>query len=102
MQPDRDAPRLGDDASATPFTFFVDGQPMSAYPGETIAAAMLAAGRNTLRRTTKTGEPRGLYCVMGVCWECAVAIDGRTVRACVVPATPGLRVEKLSVRPARS
>jgi aerobic-type carbon monoxide dehydrogenase small subunit (CoxS/CutS family) len=32
---------------------------------------------------------------MGVCWECAVRVDGQTVRACVVPAAPGLVVETL-------
>ena len=83
--------RLG--GSGERFTFVVDGREVTACPGETIATALLADGRRALRRTTKLGEPRGLYCVMGVCWECAVQIDGRTVRACVTPATPGLAVE---------
>ena len=87
--------RLGDTASDQRFSFRVDGEPVEARAGETVAAAMLAAGRRTIRRTAKRDEPRGLYCVMGVCWECAVLIDGRTVRACVVPATPGLAVETL-------
>ena len=83
--------RLG--GSEERFTFVVDGRAVSAFPGETVATALLADGCRVLRRTTKLGEPRGLYCVMGVCWECAVLIDGRTVRACVTPATPGLAVE---------
>ena len=76
-----------------PFTFVVDGAPVPACPGETIATALLLAGRRALRQTAKRGEPRGLYCVMGVCWECAVLVRGRAVRACVTPATPGLPVE---------
>jgi aerobic-type carbon monoxide dehydrogenase small subunit (CoxS/CutS family) len=89
----------GVDAEST-FTFFVDGDPVEACAGETIGGAMLLAGRRTLRRTTRGDEPRGLYCVMGVCWECAVRVEGRTVRACLVPATPGLAVETLRGGPA--
>ena len=91
--------RLGDTASDQRFSILVDGEPVEACAGETIAAALLAAGRRTIRHTDKRGEPRGLYCVMGVCWECAVRIDGRTVRACVTPAVPGLSVETLRGRP---
>lgn len=77
------------------FTFSLDGESVEACPGETIAGALLAAGRRTLRRTAKRGEPRGLYCVMGVCWECMVLVEGQTVRACIAPATPGLTVQSL-------
>src|SRR5262245_23839001 len=79
----------------TPFTFFVDGQPVTACPGETIGVALLVAGQRTIRRTAHRGDARGLYCVMGVCWECAVLVGGRTVRACLEPAAPGLQVETL-------
>jgi predicted molibdopterin-dependent oxidoreductase YjgC len=92
------ARRLGDTPSDQRFGFVVDGETVQACAGETIAGALLAAGRRTIRHTDKRGEPRGLYCVMGVCWECAVVIDGRTVRACVTPAAPGLSVETLRVR----
>ena len=87
--------RLGDAASDERFSFRVDGEPVQACAGETIAGALLAAGRRTIRHTVKRDEPRGLYCVMGVCWECAVMIGGRTVRACVTPAAPDLSVETL-------
>jgi predicted molibdopterin-dependent oxidoreductase YjgC len=90
--------RLGDVASDQRFGVLVDGEPVQACAGETIAAALLAAGRRTVGHTMKRGEPRGLYCVMGVCWDCAVMVDGRTVRACVTPATPGLSVETLRGR----
>jgi len=79
---------------------FVDGRPVQASPGETIATALLATGTRALRQTATRGEPRGLYCVMGVCWECGVRVDGRAVRACVTPATAGLVVETLG--PARA
>ena len=89
-----EAIRIGD-AGDAPFEFFVDGERVEAYSGETIGGALLAAGRRSLRRTARRDEPRGLYCVMGVCWECAVLVDGRSVRACVALATPDLRVQTL-------
>jgi aerobic-type carbon monoxide dehydrogenase small subunit (CoxS/CutS family) len=82
----------GGDPDGAPFALLVDGERVEAYPGETIATALLAAGRRTLRRTARSGEPRGLYCVMGVCWECVVLVEGRSVRACLEPAAPGMRV----------
>jgi len=77
-----------------PFTFQFDGQPVEAYPGESIAAALIASGRRRFRLTHKGQAPRGLYCGMGVCWECLMVVDGRPgVRACMTAASPGLRVE---------
>lgn len=89
------AVRLAAAASEIPFTFFVDGQPVEACAGETIGAAMLVAGRRTIRRTAGRSDGRGLYCVMGTCWECAVRVADRTVRACLEPAVSGLDVETL-------
>ena len=84
----------GDVERGEPFEFLADGEPVSAYPGETVAAALLAAGRRRTRATTRCGEPRGLYCGMGVCFECIMVVDGRpNIRACVTPAVPGMRVE---------
>jgi sarcosine oxidase subunit alpha len=80
----------------TPFDLSVDGEAVRAYPGETVAAALLAAGRRAFRRTGLSGEPRGLYCGMGVCGECAVTVDGEPgVRACVAIALPGMAVSGL-------
>jgi len=79
-----------------PFAFSVDGDAIQAYPGETIAAAMLAAEATGFRRD-RAGRARGLFCNMGVCSECLVHVrDGgvsRRVRACLVPAEPGMTVE---------
>ncbi|MCC7048623.1 MAG: (2Fe-2S)-binding protein [Alphaproteobacteria bacterium] len=76
------------------FRFDFDGQPVTAYPGETVAAALLAAGIARFRSTARGAMPRGLYCGMGMCWECLVAIDGRpSNRACMTEAKPGMRVE---------
>ena len=77
-----------------PFHFTCDGETVLAYPGESIAAALTAAGRRALRTTTRLAAPRGLYCGMGVCWECIMVVDGKpSVRACMTVAVPGMRVE---------
>ena len=73
---------------------FFDGQPVPAFEGESIAAALLALGTRVLRTTARHGAPRGLYCGMGVCFECVMTVDGRpNVRTCQTPVRDGLRVE---------
>jgi D-hydroxyproline dehydrogenase subunit gamma len=77
------------------FELRVDGERVPAYPGETIAAALMAAGRRALRHTALRGEPRGVYCAMGVCGECLMVVNGEPgVRACVTLAAPGMTVQR--------
>jgi len=76
-----------------PFEIQVDGETVLAYEGETIGAALVAAGLKTIRHTRKQ-QPRGLYCGIGLCQECRMVIDGvPNTQACQTPATPGCRVE---------
>ncbi len=71
----------------------VDGEPVIAYDGETIAAALIASGRRTLRHTAKNDAPRGIFCGMGICFECLMTVNGvPNVRTCVTPAEPGMRI----------
>jgi D-hydroxyproline dehydrogenase subunit gamma len=77
---------------SAPLEVFVDGAPVSGKAGQSLGALLLAAGRAELRRSPG-GGPRGLYCGIGICQECRVRVEGRgTVRACVTPAEPGMRV----------
>jgi predicted molibdopterin-dependent oxidoreductase YjgC len=70
----------------------VDGAAVQAPPGQSIAAALLAAGRSALR-ASPAGGPRGIYCGIGVCQECRVHVAGQgIVRACITPVTAGMRV----------
>jgi D-hydroxyproline dehydrogenase subunit gamma len=72
----------------------VDGQPIDARAGDTVAAAMLAAGIDRFRTTPVTESPRAPYCLMGVCFDCLVTIDGVGSRqACLVPVREGMMVE---------
>jgi len=72
----------------------VDGKPVQARAGETVAAALLAGGIDRCRTTPVTGAPRAPYCLMGVCFDCLVTIDGVDSRqACLVPVRDGMTVE---------
>ena len=81
-------------ARGEPFVIEIDGEPIQAYPGETVAT-ILIVNRIALAGTVAAHPiTRGYYCGMGVCWECAVRINGRSVvRACMEPAVKGLKVE---------
>ncbi|MCU0984825.1 MAG: (2Fe-2S)-binding protein [Acetobacteraceae bacterium] len=70
----------------------VDGRAVTAVPGISVAAALLAAGFSTLRHSPTAGTPRGAFCLMGVCQECAVLIEGRAKRACMTAVRDGLSV----------
>jgi predicted molibdopterin-dependent oxidoreductase YjgC len=79
-------------AAADAVSFTVDGEPFEAPAGRSIAAALLADGRATLRHSP-TGTARGIYCGIGVCFECRVHVEGRgPVLSCVTPVESGMRV----------
>ena len=74
--------------------FTLDGRPAPGRAGDTVAAALLALGVEACRVTPVSGAPRGPYCLMGVCFECLVTIDGVSNRqGCLVPLAANMRVE---------
>src|SRR5580704_13515491 len=69
-----------------------DGRDIPALAGETVAAALSAAGIVAFRQTAG-GAPRGLHCGMGACFDCVVTIDGRIgQRACLARVADGMQV----------
>lgn len=79
-----------------PATISVDGQPVQAHAGEMLAAALLAAGIYRLRSSPNACTPRGAFCLMGVCQECLVRIDGKLRQACLTTVRDGLVVMRAS------
>ncbi|MDR1796534.1 MAG: (2Fe-2S)-binding protein [Clostridiales Family XIII bacterium] len=72
----------------------VDGKPVRAREGEKILAALLAQGIIVNRYTVKRGEPRGLFCGIGQCTDCAMVVDGKpNVRTCMTPVRAGMVIE---------
>lgn len=108
------ARRIEGFARGAPITITVNGQPVRAYAGESIAAALLAAGIRVFRRplrsttgifdplrstmgilSTDAGDsPRGLFCGMGICFDCRVTVDDvPNLRACMTEAREGCVVD---------
>lgn len=75
-------------------SFQFDGTTVSGHEGESLVAALMRSGHLTLRQAPRDGAPRGAFCCMGLCQECAVVLDGQTVEACRVPVSAGLEVRK--------
>lgn len=72
----------------------LDGRPVVAYEGETVAAVLIVEEGLTTRYTA-SGASRGIYCGMGVCFECLVVVDGvPNTRSCMTLVTDGMRVER--------
>lgn len=84
--------RLPEDARAV-VTLRVDGRSIEAREGDSVAAALLAAGLLQSRSTPVNQVPRAPYCMMGVCFDCLMSIDGVGSRqACMVPVRQGMEV----------
>ncbi|MGK5740307.1 (2Fe-2S)-binding protein [Micromonospora sp. URMC 103] len=67
------------------------GVPVAAEPGQSVAAALIAAGIPAWRTTRTGGRPRGVFCGIGVCFDCLITVDGvPDQRACLVAAADGM------------
>jgi len=67
---------------------------MQARAGEMILASLIANGKIINRYTAKRDEPRGLFCGIGQCTDCAMVVNGKpNVRTCVTPVKEGMVIE---------
>ncbi|MGO3146503.1 MAG: (2Fe-2S)-binding protein [Leucobacter sp.] len=71
-----------------------EGELIETRAGSSVAAALTESGCNAWR-TTAEGKPRGLFCGIGVCFDCIVEIDGESgQRACMIPLEDGMDVQR--------
>lgn len=76
-------------------TIFIDGRPVAAELGESVAAVLLRQQEGWSRTTPVSQSPRAPYCMMGVCFECLVEIDGVPARqSCLIPVREGMVVTR--------
>ena len=81
---------------AEPVSFWFEDREVVANRGDSIAAALLAAGVARFRYSPVTGSARAPYCMIGNCYECLVEIVGQgSVQACLVEAVEGMRVRMM-------
>ncbi len=74
------------------FNIEVNGRMIPARSGQSVAAALMAAGIKVFRRS-QSGAPRGLFCGMGVCFECWISSNELPEqRACMTPVHPGMKI----------
>jgi predicted molibdopterin-dependent oxidoreductase YjgC len=86
--------RLQPDSGAPSVNLTIEGKAATARAGDSVAATLLAAGLDHCRTTGVSESPRAPYCMMGVCFDCLVTIDGVGNRqACMVRVREGMRVE---------
>lgn len=82
------------DPSRPEVSITVDGKAVTAREGDSVAAALLGAGSVACRTTPVTGAPRAPFCMMGVCFDCLVVVDGTpNVQGCMTRVHAGMRIE---------
>jgi sarcosine oxidase subunit alpha len=85
--------RLSDVSRDAPFKVLVDGHAVDGYPGETVAAVLIASGKRVFSYAPD-GSPRSYSCGIGRCFSCLVTIDGiKNVRTCCTLAREGMQIE---------
>lgn len=80
-------------------TIYIDGRPIAAEPGESVAAVMLRQSEGWSRTTPVSQSRRAPYCMMGVCFECLIEVDGQaSVQGCLTPVRDGMMVTRQTGR----
>ncbi|UYQ72261.1 (2Fe-2S)-binding protein [Pelagibacterium flavum] len=85
--------RLSSAPETETVTITFEGRAIRVPAGLNVAAALLAGGVHNFRSSVVGGSPRAPYCMMGVCFECLVEIDGVPARqSCLTPVREGMTV----------
>lgn len=75
-------------------TVRINGTDVDAHDGETVASVMLRV-ESAQRRTPVSGSRRAPFCMMGVCFDCLVVVDGvSSTQGCLVPVRDGMRIDR--------
>lgn len=76
-------------------TLHFEGRAIHVRQGLTVAAALLEAGITSFRDMPVSGAARGPFCMMGVCFDCLMVIDGMAnSQACMTEVRDGMRIER--------
>ncbi|WP_027351171.1 (2Fe-2S)-binding protein [Halotalea alkalilenta] len=87
--------RLSSPDSRPTLTLHFEQREISARQGDSVASALLAAGIKSFRTTPVSAAPRGPYCMMGVCFDCLLVVDGvPNQQGCQVQVRDGMRIER--------
>ncbi len=76
-------------------TITFEGTSIDVPAGETVASALSIASVGATRTTPVSGAPRSAYCLMGVCFECLMVIDGKhDQQACMIIVREGMNIQR--------
>lgn len=76
-------------------TIYVDGDPVPAEAGESVAAVLLRLSPPLSRTTPVKQSRRAPYCMMGVCFDCLAVVDGfPSTQTCLTQVRAGMRIER--------
>ena len=82
-------------------TIQLEGDPVRAYEGESVAVALFASGVDVLSRSVKYHRPRTFFCLEGHCAACFMRVDGvPNLRSCREPVREGLACERQNALPS--
>ncbi len=82
-------------AQGAPVRVTVNGTDLQCRQGDSVAAALFAGGMQACRDTAVGEVPRGPYCMMGVCYDCLVTIDGQAnQQGCMTAVREGMKIER--------
>ena len=72
-----------------------EGQTYQVAPGQTVAAALMGEGHLMLRKSVVSGETRAAFCMMGICFDCLLEIDGQpNQQSCMIQVREGMNIQR--------
>lgn len=88
-------PEVQQALALAPVVVTINGKTVQCRGGDSVAAALLAAGLNECRDTAVKDVPRGPFCLMGICYDCLVMIDGQpNQQGCMISVRSGMKIER--------
>ena len=80
--------------SQSEIEFTYNDQKITAVAGQSVGAALLAVNIRSLRLSRFDQNKRGIFCGIGVCFDCLVVINGiANQRACIIEVKNGMNVQ---------
>ena len=81
------------DAAGAQLFIELDGVQESVPAGVSVAAALLYLDKIPLRHSAVNAAPRAPFCMMGICFECLVEVDGEpNQRGCQRQVEAGMKL----------
>ena len=85
--------KLNEDLPKVRISF--EGEEILVDTNQSVASALVAEGFKYFRSSLKNQQPRGVFCMMGVCFECLLEINGRiNQQACMIPVSENMVIKR--------